>query len=270
MKMKTSLQLFWKYLRANELTLRAAALAYYAAFSIIPLLMLAFNALLWFLQDAQDSTAVIHMLIGQLPAPARPLALQFVEIAMAQSISNTLAILSLLWAASGFVSGLLAAVDRIHAASPRRHFLTIRLLSLALALLIPPAAYLYFLLTSLLRQLVHTLPMQTGISLLLDAQISRLLLALMLTGGFYLLYYLLPAQPIRRQSALLSAGFTTLAWLLVSALFGWYLKNSLPRLNFIYGSLATVIALFFYFYLSNLAILLGAQLNAILNEKAAA
>lgn len=270
MKIKTSLQFFWKYLREKELPLRAAALAYYAAFSIIPLLMLAFNALLWLLEDDRTSTAIIYMLIGQLPAPTQSLALQLVEIAVSQSTSNTLAIFSLLWAASGFVSGLLAAVDRIHAASPRRHFLTIRLLSLGLALLIPPVAYLYFLLTSLLREFVHILPVQNRISILLDTQISRLLLALMLTSGFYLLYYLLPAQPIRRKSALLSAGFTTIAWLLVSRLFGWYLTNSLPRLNFIYGSLATVIALFFYFYLSNLAILLGAQSNAILNEKTAA
>ncbi len=246
----------------NELPLRAAALAYYAAFSLLPLLLFVMNALRYLTRDMQAHELLLEILHTLTPDEASQIFELLLEIAAAHNISNWVLLPSLLWAASGFLTGLLRAVDHIHAHSPPRGSLLLRGIGLALAFSVPLLTYAYFLLAALLRSAFARLPLPAWY----DLNLSRLLLALFLTAGFYLLYRLLPAQPIRRRAALIAAIFTTGGWLTVSLLFDWYLRFSLPRLNLIYGSLATTMALFFYFYLSSLVVLFGAQLNALLPE----
>ncbi len=251
---------------ANELPLRAAALSYYAAFSLLPLLLFVVNALRYLVRDIQAHELLLEILHSLTPESASRIFEFLLEIAAAHPISNWVLLPSLLWAASGFLTGLLRAVDHIHAHSPPRGSLLLRSVGLGLALSVPLLLYLYFLLDTLLRRAFTWLPLPTDWRTLANAHTSRLLLTLALTAAFYLLYRILPAQPVRRRAALLAALFTTGGWVLVSLLFGWYLDFSLARLNLIYGSLATTMALFLYFYLSSLVVLFGAQLNALLNH----
>jgi uncharacterized BrkB/YihY/UPF0761 family membrane protein len=64
-------------------------------------------------------------------------------------------------------------------------------------------------------------------------------------------------RPPRRASAL-AGGVTGALWLGLNVGFGQYLTFAFQRLNFIYGSLAVVVALMLYFYLVNVIILSGA------------
>jgi membrane protein len=61
--------------------------------------------------------------------------------------------------------------------------------------------------------------------------------------------------------ALGSAAIYRLGWLAVSTLLSWYLSN-IANYAVVYGSLGTVIALMFWFYISVFIVLLGAELAA--------
>jgi membrane protein len=57
-------------------------------------------------------------------------------------------------------------------------------------------------------------------------------------------------------------------WLLVSFLFGSYL-NFYNNYSVVYGSLGAVIILMLWFYLTGVAILVGGEVNAIIEQAAA-
>jgi membrane protein len=57
-------------------------------------------------------------------------------------------------------------------------------------------------------------------------------------------------------------------WLLVSFLFGSYL-NFYNNYSVVYGSLGAVIILMLWFYLTGVAILVGGEVNAIVEQTAA-
>ncbi len=267
--MKTALNFAQRWLHQagkNELPLRAAALSYYAVFSLLPLLLFVTNALRYLARDLQAHEILLDILHSLVPQNANQIFDFLLEIAIARPISNWVLLPSLLWAASGFITGLLQAVDRIHAHSPDRGSLLLRGLGLGLALSVPLLTYAYFLIAALLRQIFTWLPMPLAWRALVNAHTSRVLLAFSLTAAFYFLYRTLPLQPVRRRAALTASLFTIGGWGMASTLFGWYISFGLARLNLIYGSLATTMALFLYFYLSSLVMLFGAQLNAMLND----
>jgi len=59
-----------------------------------------------------------------------------------------------------------------------------------------------------------------------------------------------------------------LIWMAVSVLFKLYIRH-FSDFGRLYGSLGTLIILMFWFYLSGIAILVGGEINAILEDAAA-
>jgi membrane protein len=68
----------------------------------------------------------------------------------------------------------------------------------------------------------------------------------------------------------LSVGsvFAALAWLVVSALFSWYLGN-LANYNATYGALGAVVGLMMWMWLSIIVVLVGAELNSEVEHQTA-
>jgi membrane protein len=68
----------------------------------------------------------------------------------------------------------------------------------------------------------------------------------------------------------LSVGsvFAALAWLLVSALFSWYLGN-FANYNATYGALGAVVGLMMWMWLSTIVVLVGAELNSEIEHQTA-
>ena len=62
--------------------------------------------------------------------------------------------------------------------------------------------------------------------------------------------------------------FAALAWLLVSALFSWYLGN-FANYNATYGALGAVVGLMMWMWLSTIVVLVGAELNSEIEHQTA-
>jgi membrane protein len=78
--------------------------------------------------------------------------------------------------------------------------------------------------------------------------------------------------PSRRQAKWrwISVGgvFAALAWLVVSALFSWYLGN-FANYNATYGALGAVVGLMMWMWLSTIVVLVGAELNSEIEHQTA-
>jgi membrane protein len=80
-----------------------------------------------------------------------------------------------------------------------------------------------------------------------------------------IMYYLGPNCEDGFLRVLPGAFLGTVAWLLASAGFGWYVKN-IAMYSGIYGSLGTMIALMVWMYLAAVIVLMGSEFNAV-NER---
>jgi membrane protein len=84
-----------------------------------------------------------------------------------------------------------------------------------------------------------------------------------------LIYYFFPNvdQPFKIVSP--GSVLAVLAWLIATVVFSIYVSN-FGNYNATYGSIGGIIALMFYFFISALTLLLGAEVNAVLYKAKAA
>jgi membrane protein len=89
-------------------------------------------------------------------------------------------------------------------------------------------------------------------------------LALVMLVGIGTLYRLSVRESSRGRFGIITPGAVaaTLGWIVVSAGFAFYTAN-FGRYSETYGSLATIVVLLLWLYLSALAILLGAEVDAV-------
>jgi membrane protein len=76
-----------------------------------------------------------------------------------------------------------------------------------------------------------------------------------------MLYRWLPSRHLPRREVLPGAAVTVALWILLASLFSLYLQN-LTRFTVTYGSLGGIIIALFFFYMSGLIFIFGAEINS--------
>jgi len=248
----------------NELMLRAAALTYYAIFSIFPLLMLITSILGFFLRDPAKQQATLDALIGMIPEGAGIIADLLQNVSIGHALSNVIALLTLFWGGTGFLRGLLSAIDLIHSRSYTYSGLVMRGIGVVMILLAAPALFLLLFLSSMATLIVQFLPVDGPLGTVINIMASNFATFTIAALAFYLIMRYIPKRRPRRRIALTSALVTAGAWVGLDYWFSSYLSSGPAKFNVVYGSIGAVMALIFYLYMTNVIILLGAQLNALL------
>jgi membrane protein len=90
---------------------------------------------------------------------------------------------------------------------------------------------------------------------------------LMMILAVALVYYFAPDVEQQWRWITPGAVFAVLMWLLVSALFGFYVEN-FAEYNKTYGSIGAVIVLLMWMYLSGLSLLIGGEINSEIEHAA--
>jgi len=256
-----------KFLRDDCLDL-AAGLTYYAVLAVLPGLI-AVISLLGVLGKGPESLATILGLARQV-VPASALGiLQPVVEGLIQTPRATLAlvlgILGALWFVSGYVTAFGRAMNQIYGIGEGRPIWKLQplmiLVTLVLGVLCLCAVLLLLISGPLARALGDVLGL--GSTAVLVWNIVRWPVVVAITGlVIALLYYVTPnvRQPRFRW---LSPGavLATVVWLAASALFGLFVAN-FSNFDATYGSLAGAIVFLVWLWLTNTAVLLGAELNA--------
>jgi membrane protein len=274
--------------RSSYLTMLAAALAYYAAFSLGPLLLLLGGWLGVLLQTRPDLAGRYRVVLGDLVSQVMPLqenssdvvARSFetivAQLSQGALLRSVLSLLILVWAASGFFTSLQLALEVIFEVSETRSFVRRRLVALLLVIVVALVIGVEIVGGALLSSLsqvsdliVSRLPMPEVelpdlVPEWLQAWFTRastLVLRLALAAlAFTLAFRFLPRRASSWVGAVAGGVFSSISIYLTRALL--VLTFDTDRLNVIYGVITSVVVTLLWLYLALLMFLVGALLTA--------
>ena len=251
---------FLRGLTESEPGLYAASGAYFLFLSLIPLAALVCSVLPL---TPLTREAVLEYLSPVLPEVMETQLREILDQVYGSSAAAfSLSALLTLWSASKAFIGLIQGLNRIYGSPPPKGFLRLRAASgiFTLALLCLMLLSLLFALSQ--RRLVQLLAAAwpQGGSLLGGLLRMRCFLAMVLLALYFaLLYAFLPTRRPGFLRQLPGAMLTSLLWMLLTWLFGLYVKG--PGGVTLYGSLARVILALIWVYLCMYLILFGAYCN---------
>jgi len=257
--------------RDDNLTDWAAALTYYAVLAIFPALIALVSVLGLIGPAATDP--LINNLADLSPGPANEIVTNSVnEITASQGtagVAFVLGLLGALFSASGYVGAFSRASNVIYEIDEGRPFWKLRPQQVAITLV------LILLLAATALAVVISGPLAERVGDVVGAGDSAVTLweigkwpviGLVVAMLFAILYY---AAPNVRQPGfrwITPGGILALVlWLAASSAFAFYVAN-FSSYNATYGSLAGIIVFLVWLWISNLALLMGAELNAELER----
>lgn len=254
-------------------TVSAAALAYYALFSLFPLLLFLVAILSIILANSEEAYyQAISFIRNALPVSVDLIEDNMLEVLEQRGRIGVISAVGLLWAASGFFSILGRSINRAWPQVKLRSFVQSRLLALGMVggLLI---LLLLSLFSSTLSGLLPSLVQWVGLDKqILESPIRRVVLRVVAGMFTFLmfvaLYRWVPNKQVNRQAVFRGAALVTIVWELSKYGFAFYLGSGLVNFEYIYGSLGTLIILMLWIYFSNFLALLGAYLVAALDQRA--
>ncbi len=253
----------------------AAALSYYVAFSLFPLLVV-MVLVASLVVDADTAANLVSILTRSvLPPSAEELVTDYVRQAYTSpSALGLIAGIALLWAASGGFAALVEDVNRAFQDTPRFGIVRFRLVGLAIVALMG----LFLILVLVWAFIVAFLPVldgqvldALGISNLLPGwSRSRLMSWLLPILGLAALYRWGPASRPRWRVVLPAAALAGIVWRVALQVFSLLISSGFMRYERLYGTLASVMVLLFWLYLSMVIVLVGAHLCAAMERRRAA
>jgi membrane protein len=243
-------------------SLHATSLAYFAVFSVFPLVMLLAIAIGAIVSPAVAQEQIINGLALFLPAETAASLQETVLLVVDQSPQfGVVALAGLVWSATGLFSGIARFLDEVFAVPTLRSVWRMRVLALVMGLILVGLVFASFLTSGILR-LFSALALELNIWFTIGTLFLPLGLNLVI---FALLFRFVPARYVQWDAIWPAAMFGAIGWELAKAAFQWYLTN-IANYSIIYGSLATGIVLLFWAYLMASIFLLSAELCARLNE----
>jgi membrane protein len=256
----------------DQCTDLAAALTYYAVLSLFPALLVVVS-LLGVIGQGQRTSDTLLDLIGDISpgAAAETLRQPIQQLVEAPSAGFALVVglLAAVWSASGYVGAFGRAMNRIYEVDEGRPAVKLRLQQLMLtfaSLIVVALVVLMLAVSGPVAEAVGGLlgAGDTAVSVWNIARWPVLLLLVIL--GVALLYHASPnvEQPRFRWLSV-GAAIAIVVWVVASLGFGVYVAN-FGSYNKTFGALAGVIVFLLWLWITNLALLFGAELDAELER----
>lgn len=244
----------------NEIAIRSAAIAYYGLLSLFPLLLFLVFLGSQFLESEEAQIALNESLAEFIPAASETVQQVVDQTIDVRGSIGLIGGIGLLWSASTLFNQMTTSLNVIWGASPRP-FWRRRLVALISVLTI---AILFIL--SIASSALAVIPWSdegTGIWQLLNFSVGLGITILL----FWLLYHGIPNISVSAKASLGGAFLSAILWQTAKTIFAWYLASGLTNYGAIYGSLASVIALILWVYISALILFLGAEFGASLQRE---
>jgi membrane protein len=256
----------------DQCTDLSAALTYYAVLSLFPALLVMVSLLGVFGQGQRTTDAVLQIVgdlgprsvVDTLHAPIQ----QLVDSPSA-GLALLAGLLGALWSASGYVGAFGRALNRIYGIEEGRPVWKLRPLQLGLTLLglVMAAAVAFMLAISgpVARAVGNAFG--AGHLALTVWSIARWpVILVFIVVAVAILYYATPnVQQPRFRWISIGAAVAILVWIAASVLFALYVSE-FGSYNKTYGTLAGVIVFLLWVWITNLAMLFGAELDAELER----
>jgi membrane protein len=255
--------------RDDKLNHWAAALTYYAVLSLFPALLVMVS-LVGVVGDPERVTQVLTDTVTELGPASAVHAMQgpIESITSNRGGAGIMFIVSVagaLWAASGYVSAFAEASNSIYEVDEGRAFWKIKPLQLAVTLVIIVLAAIVALALVLSGPIVNALGGALGISdtvltVWRFAKWPAMVVLVLIVFG--VLYYTSPNARVSGVRWVTGGALIALvAWIVASVAFAVYVAN-FGAYNKTYGALGGVVVFLLWLWLTNMAVLLGAEFNA--------
>jgi membrane protein len=258
----------------DQLQDRAAALTYYAVLSIFPGLLVVVSLLGLFGKSATQP--LITNLTQAAPASVRQIINNAVSNLQqghgAAGFAAIIGIVLALWSASGYIAAFMRAANVVYDVPEGRPFWKTTPLRIGVTVLIMvmlvASALMVVVTGGLARhvgQVVGLGPAAVTVWDIAKWPVLLIIVSLMIS----ILYWVAPNAKRGFQWVSPGGVLAVVAWLIASGLFAFYVAN-FSHYNKTYGSIAGLIVFLIWLWISNIAILFGAEFNAELERGRAA
>jgi membrane protein len=261
-------KLVWTDISHNEILDRSAALSYYFIFALFPTLLF-LTALLSLLPIPHLLDLLMAHVSDVLPGDAGFL----VQKTLGQALQGThpgllsLGAVTALWAASSGMTSIMAALN-----VESRPWWRERLLAVGLTAVFSVLAVVALVLLVFGQNLGEVIANRTGwgTAFRIIWQLVRWPVAMFLgLAAISLVYCLAPAANQRWAWVTPGSAFAVIAWAIMSVALRFHV-GYFANYNATYGSIAGVISLMLWLYLSGVALLVGAAINSEIGRAASA
>ena len=255
----------WGEVSDQNLFLIAGGVTYALLLALFPALA-ALVSLYGLVFDASQIEKQVGALSGVLPEQTKELLTQQLHQLVEASggalgVSAIVGLVLALWSASRGMSGMITALDIAYEEKERRGFFKLNMIALGLTLGLMVGGIVVIALVAVLPAALQLLPLGPATKWVLLVVEWPLLIVLVMLG-LAVLYRYAPDRD-KPQWRWVSAGAiaATILWIVASIGFTVYVAN-FSSYDKTYGSLGGVIILLTWLYLSVLAVLFGAVINA--------
>jgi membrane protein len=239
--------------------IKAAAIAYFALFSLFPLILLSISIASFRLESLIDRRIMIQRLEFVAPALGQLLGENIHDIILERGPVTGIALVGTLWASSTIFYILTNSLNEIWGIKHRRPVWRQQGLAIILVLaVVIPALFLASFVGSLI---VAVQPLLPAPIIQIVSSISWGVVVLLNIALFTLLYTLLPRRHSTWREVLPGALAAGLLWELAKGAFLVFVSTYIVATNMVYGSVAAIIAFLTWAYLSGLIFLFGAHLS---------
>jgi membrane protein len=249
----------------------AAQIAYYTMLGLFPFLIF----LLGLLSTFPLGESLQPLLLEELQAQMPPEAAQYVTETTLNLLPKrnqgllSVGLLASLWGASMAVGALITTINRAYNIRPRRNIVVQKLYAIALTLIL--SGMWLMSMTIILVGPDFTQEIFEFFNIASETNTfwtsARLPMAFLLNIlALSILYYIAPEAKQKFRWILPGAVTSTLMWVLASSAFRIFLRN-FGAYNKTYGSLAAVVILLVWLWMSGFIFLLGAEINSLMKRQ---
>ena len=260
----------WKGISEHHVGPHAAQAAFFFVLSLMPLLLLLMTMIRFIPVTQEDMMFGVEQIF-----PSTMIDLIESIITQAHAQSNTVipvTIVIAMWSAAKGVLAVISGLNDIYHGTETRNFLYLRIRAMLYTLIFLVAILLslvVFVFGNSIRSFVHEYLPFLGQAVDFIVRIRMVFIFITLITFWTLVYKFLPD---RKKEAKMSikhelpgAVFTAGGWLMLSFVFSIYL-DVFTGFSTMHGSLTTIILLLLWLYLCMYTILLGGEINMVLDE----
>ncbi len=256
-------------------SLYAAAISYYAMFSLFPVVILVATIFGWFSRGTDLQTRVVDAIVSQLPPGAgfRSQVESVVKVSATQGgILSVIGFIGTLWTAGSVFSALRRALNAAFDIPTARPFITGRLFDALSAVAVGALMILSLGATAALgiARAVSSDFFQAPLVNVVWAVVFFLLPFVISYAFFILIYRLIPNRRLQSRDLRVGALLSAFGFELVKLGFTIYVANfgSYQR---VYGAVGGVVAFLFFVYLESTIVIISAEIASELsNDRALA
>jgi membrane protein len=257
--------------REDNVTLIAAGIAFFSLLSLVPAMVAAIS-LYGLVSTPEDVARNLGDLTSTMPEEARRLVTDQLQQVVSSSKSGlsvglVVGLVVALWGASAAMKQLIVALSAMYDEKDSRGYVKLRLR--ALLLTVGGIAFLGISLVLLTGAPAWAESMGNEVASLAVSILRWPVLFVLMVVALSVVYRYAPDrdQPKWRWVSWGSASATVL-WILASAGFSFYASH-FGSYNKTYGSMAAVVVMMLWLYITALCVLIGAELNAELERQTA-